>query len=642
MAGVQRFDIDHLRDTIDTNLARRQAAIPDVERIIDGEAACYLYWLNERKVVPALVELRRRAEEMAGAELERTLRRIEHRTDYASGQDKLVEQEVAQLAHRIVAKLLHTPTVRLKEHAAHGNGDALRRGAGRAVCARRTRRAAPVYERKRPAWLNRHHSLPPLPRLRMGTRGSALARWQTDYVAARLQEAWPGLAIEITVLHTQGDRILDKPLPLIGGKGLFTAELEAALQRRGDRPGGAQPQGPAHRDARRGWRSGPFPQRAPVHDVLVSRSGRRLAELPPGAAVGTSSRRRAAQIRHRYPHLEMADIRGNVDTRVRKALDPDGPYDAIVLARAGIERLAHADVITEVLDLDVMLPAPGQGALAVQCRDDQLLRTLLAPIDHAATRAAVEAERGVPGRARRRLCRADCGAGGRRRRGRARHHAASAGARDGAGRVEPGRGCDPRRSGRRAGPGRAAGQAGLGRQGPQSCWRGSRHEAGCIGRHTGQCTKQCVRRCTSRFAGHFTAGMSSGMPPGPLAGKRVVVTQAVHQAPELGALLAGCRRDPALLSLYCDRAAGGHARSWTRRWRRQRRAAYDWIVITSANTVQVLASRLQRWDSRPNCAGRRTAGGDWRAHGGSGGAALWPQRRPPARRQQGGRAGCRR
>jgi glutamyl-tRNA reductase len=120
VSGVKRYDIDHLRGTIDANLARRQAAVPEVERIIEGEAACYLYWLNERKVVPALVELRRRAEEMAGAELERTLRRIEHR----SGQDELVEQEVAQLAHRIVAKLLHAPTVRLKAHAAHGNGSA--------------------------------------------------------------------------------------------------------------------------------------------------------------------------------------------------------------------------------------------------------------------------------------------------------------------------------------------------------------------------------------------------------------------------------------------------------------------------------------------------------------------------------------
>ena len=233
----------------------------------------------------------------------------------------------------------------------------------------------------------------PLPRLRMGTRGSALARWQTDYIAARLQEAWPGLEIEITVLHTQGDRVLDKPLPLIGGKGLFTAELEAALHA-GEIDLAVHSLKDLPTEITGGLAIGAIPVRAPVHDVLVSRSGMRLAELPPGATIGTSSRRRAAQIRHRYPHLQMADIRGNVDTRVRKALDPDGPYDAIVLARAGIERLAHADVITEVLDLDVMLPAPGQGALAVQCRDDQLLRTLLVPLDHAPTRAAVEAERG--------------------------------------------------------------------------------------------------------------------------------------------------------------------------------------------------------------------------------------------------------
>ena len=227
----------------------------------------------------------------------------------------------------------------------------------------------------------------------MGTRGSALARWQTDYIAARLQEAWPGLEIEIAVLHTQGDRILDKPLPMIGGKGLFTAELEAALHA-GEIDLAVHSLKDLPTEITVGLAIGAIPVRAPVHDVLVSRSGRRLAELPPGAVVGTSSRRRAAQIRHRYPYLEMADIRGNVDTRVRKALDPGGPYDAIVLARAGIERLEHGDVITEVLDLGVMLPAPGQGALAVQCRDDQLLRTLLAPIDHAATRAAVEAERG--------------------------------------------------------------------------------------------------------------------------------------------------------------------------------------------------------------------------------------------------------
>lgn len=118
--GVQRYDIDHLRDTVDANLSRRQAAVPGVERIIAGEAACYLSWLHERQMVPALVELRRRAADIAEAELQRTLRRLEHR----SGHDQQTQQEVAQLAHRIVAKLLHAPTVRLKAQAAGGNGDA--------------------------------------------------------------------------------------------------------------------------------------------------------------------------------------------------------------------------------------------------------------------------------------------------------------------------------------------------------------------------------------------------------------------------------------------------------------------------------------------------------------------------------------
>lgn len=228
--------------------------------------------------------------------------------------------------------------------------------------------------------------------LRLGTRGSALARWQTDYVAAQLRAAWPGIVVEVEVLHTQGDRILDKPLPLIGGKGLFTAELEAALHSGAidlavhslkDLPTELPP----------GIVIGAIPVRANIHDVAISRSGQPLALLRPGAVVGTSSRRRAAQLLHAYPHLRTADIRGNVDTRIRKALDADGPYDAILLAAAGVERLTRGDAITEVLSLDLMLPAPGQGALAVQCRDEAAVCDLLLPLDDAATRAAITAER---------------------------------------------------------------------------------------------------------------------------------------------------------------------------------------------------------------------------------------------------------
>lgn len=228
--------------------------------------------------------------------------------------------------------------------------------------------------------------------VRLGTRGSMLARWQTDYVAGLLTKAWPHLHVHIEVLHTQGDRLLDRPLPLIGGKGLFTAELENALHSGAidlavhslkDLPTELAP----------GLVIGAIPTRGSVHDVVISRSGRPLAQLAAGATVGTSSRRRSAQLLRAYPHLQPVDIRGNVDTRMRKTLDPTGPYDAIVLAAAGVERLGRSDAITEALPLEIMLPAPGQGALAVQCRDDAALLRLLAPLEDPATRLAVVAER---------------------------------------------------------------------------------------------------------------------------------------------------------------------------------------------------------------------------------------------------------
>ncbi len=229
--------------------------------------------------------------------------------------------------------------------------------------------------------------------LRVGTRGSALARWQTEHVIRRLREAWPNLSCEAIVLRTQGDRRHKTPLPLIGGKGLFTAELEAALR-----------DGTIHL-AVHSLKDLPteladdltlaaiLPREDP-HDVLISRHGYTLDTLPEGAAVGTSSPRRAAQLLARRPDLRILDLRGNVDTRVRKALDPEGPYDAIVLARAGLARLSLLEHVTQVLPLEVMLPAPGQGALAVQTRaEDDLVRALVGALDDPATRAAVAAER---------------------------------------------------------------------------------------------------------------------------------------------------------------------------------------------------------------------------------------------------------
>jgi hydroxymethylbilane synthase len=231
----------------------------------------------------------------------------------------------------------------------------------------------------------------PTQTITLGTRGSALARWQTDWVLARLREQWPALAAETRLFTTTGDRLLDKPLPEIGGKGVFTEELEHALLAGAidlavhslkDLPIAVTP----------GLSLGAICAREDARDVLISPSGAMLMALPPGAKVGTSSLRRSAQLLRARPDLVLRPLRGNVDSRLRKV--QAGEYDAIVLAAAGVRRLGLEAAITEYLPLDVMLPAPGQGALAVQCRaGDAATLALLSALEHAPTRAAVEAER---------------------------------------------------------------------------------------------------------------------------------------------------------------------------------------------------------------------------------------------------------
>jgi hydroxymethylbilane synthase len=228
--------------------------------------------------------------------------------------------------------------------------------------------------------------------IRLGTRGSTLARWQTDHVRGLLEAAWPRVHFEVKIITTRGDQVLDTPLPLVGGKGVFTAELEAEL-RSGAIDLAVHSLKDLPTDSPQGLAVGAIPPRADPHDVLISRSRYTLDTLPHGASVGTSSTRRAAQLLHLRPDLKLIDIRGNVETRIRKALDPSGPYDAIVLAMAGLERLGYLENISEVLPFDVMLPAPGQGAMGVQCRDDRESLDLLRPITDADTQSAVIAER---------------------------------------------------------------------------------------------------------------------------------------------------------------------------------------------------------------------------------------------------------
>ena len=230
------------------------------------------------------------------------------------------------------------------------------------------------------------------PIIRLGTRRSALARWQTEHVAALLRQSWPELSPTIVVLATSGDQNRHQSLSAIGGSGLFTDELENALRRREIDLAVHSLKDLPTVDAE-GLTLGAIPARENPADVLVSCHRYSLDTLPAGASVGTSSPRRAAQLWSRRPDLNILNIRGNVDTRVRKAFDPAGPYDAIVLAYAGLKRLGRLDQISDILPLNTFLPAPGQAALAVQCCHEPYLLALLQPIDHLETRLAVTAER---------------------------------------------------------------------------------------------------------------------------------------------------------------------------------------------------------------------------------------------------------
>ncbi len=227
----------------------------------------------------------------------------------------------------------------------------------------------------------------------IGTRGSALALRQTGMVAAALRRHQPGVVIETRVIRTAGDREQQASLQAIGGQGVFVKEIEEAL-RRGDidlavhslkdLPGNIAPD----------LVLGAVPKRADARDALIARAGATLAELPAGATIGTGAARRIAQLRALRPDCTIIDLRGNVDTRLRKLHDPAGPYDAIVLALAGLKRLRRAGVVTEILPFDVILPAPGQGALGLEVRAaDAWARELLAPLDDPPTHAAVTGER---------------------------------------------------------------------------------------------------------------------------------------------------------------------------------------------------------------------------------------------------------
>ena len=231
--------------------------------------------------------------------------------------------------------------------------------------------------------------------LRIGSRASALARWQAESVRAQL--AALGCAAELVLIRTSGDRDLDTPLRLLGGKGVFTKEIEnALLENRVDLAVHSMKDLPTALPE--GTAIAAICRREDVRDALVSRQGLALDDLPKGARLGTSSLRRQAQLRHRRPDLEMVDVRGNVDTRLAKL--GRGEYDAVVLAKAGLERLGMSDRITEVLATEVCLPAAGQGAIGIEARApvsdaDREIFMAAALLNHAPTRLSVGSERAV-------------------------------------------------------------------------------------------------------------------------------------------------------------------------------------------------------------------------------------------------------
>jgi hydroxymethylbilane synthase len=228
-------------------------------------------------------------------------------------------------------------------------------------------------------------------RLKLGTRGSALARWQANWVAARL--AALGIEVDLVPITTRGDAQTGEPIQAAGSPGVFTKELQRALlDERIDLAVHSLKDLPTEEVD--GLCLSAVPERESPHDALVSRGGVRFDQLPAGAAIGTGSLRRRAQLLHLRPDLAMREIRGNVDTRLEKLAS--GEYDALVLAQAGLARLGRSGEITEIFGPERMLPAVGQGALGIETRTaDSQTRAAVARLDHTPSHQAVRCERAL-------------------------------------------------------------------------------------------------------------------------------------------------------------------------------------------------------------------------------------------------------
>jgi len=248
--------------------------------------------------------------------------------------------------------------------------------------------------------MRRHQlrGLQPLMRnaVKIGSRGSKLAMWQANWVKSALESKNPSLTIDIFIIKTKGDKILDTPLAKVGGKGLFVKEIEEALLN-GEIDLAVHSMKDMPSEIPDGLCIGSVPKREDPGDALISKNGKPFNELETGARIGTSSLRRGAQLLHARPDIEIIPLRGNLDTRIRK-LETEN-LDAVILAAAGIKRLDLDDKITEVLPKHVMLPAVGQGALCIEIRqNDPQIESMVNELDHRETRIAVLGERAMSNR----------------------------------------------------------------------------------------------------------------------------------------------------------------------------------------------------------------------------------------------------
>ncbi len=357
--NVKLYDLDDLKVISEEARKLRERELPKAWDIVDREVESFWQWLNQQKAKPVIRALHDRAERIRKEQLEWAYKKL-------GGLDEEQKRIIDLMTSRIVKKILHTPTVKLKSLVSEDfkSNDPLE-------VASKIFDVGDTY----------HHNKTFL----VGTRGSKLARIQTLWVIEKLKALYPHLDFIEKVITTRGDKGITE------GVGVFVKEIELALLRKEiDLAVHSLKDLPTKLPE--GLSIAAIPDRADPRDVLISKDGKTLKNLKRGAVVGTSSLRRKAQIKALRPDLNVVDIRGNVDTRIRKL--EEGEIDAIILAKASVERLGLEKYITEILSFDIMLPAVGQGALAVEVREDNtIVGNMVKSIDSKREHIAVKAER---------------------------------------------------------------------------------------------------------------------------------------------------------------------------------------------------------------------------------------------------------